>query len=38
MAGNNAIAYIEAGKVEVQTIDYPKLEVQDAPGVHPEVH
>ena len=26
MAGNKAIAYIEPGKVEVQTIDYPKLE------------
>jgi glutathione-independent formaldehyde dehydrogenase len=36
MAGNGAIAYIEPGKVEVQTIDYPKLEVQDGPGVHPD--
>ena len=36
MAGNKAIAYIEPGKVEVQTIDYPKLEVQDGPGVHPD--
>src|SRR5690242_18674535 len=36
MAGNRAIAYIEPGKVEVQTIDYPKLEVQDGPGVHPD--
>ena len=35
MAGNKAVAYIEPGKVEVQTIDYPKLEVQDGPGVHP---
>ena len=32
MAGNRAIAYIEPGKDEVQTIDYPKLEVQDGPG------
>lgn len=24
------------GKVEVQTIDYPKLELQDGPGVHPD--
>src|SRR4051794_10422126 len=36
MAGNKAIAYLEPGKVEVQTIDYPKLEVQDGPGVHPD--
>src|SRR6187401_3620227 len=36
MAGNRAIAYIEPGKVELQTIDYPKLEVQDGPGVHPD--
>ena len=36
MAGNKAIAYIEPGKVEVQAIDYPKLEVQDGPGVHPD--
>ena len=35
MAGNKAVAYIEPGKVEVQTIDYPKLELQDGPGVHP---
>ncbi len=33
MAGNKAVAYIEPGKVEVQAIDYPKLEVQDGPGV-----
>lgn len=36
MAGNKAVAYIEPGKVEVQSIDYPKLEVQDGPGVHPD--
>jgi glutathione-independent formaldehyde dehydrogenase len=35
MAGNKAVAYIEPGKVEVQTIDYPKLEVQDGAGVDP---
>jgi glutathione-independent formaldehyde dehydrogenase len=35
MAGNRAVAYIEAGKVEVHEIDYPKLELQDGPGVHP---
>jgi glutathione-independent formaldehyde dehydrogenase len=36
MAGNRAIAYIEPGRVELQAIDYPKLEVQDGPGVHPD--
>jgi glutathione-independent formaldehyde dehydrogenase len=35
MAGNRALAHIEPGKVEVQTIDYPKLEVQDGQGVDP---
>ena len=25
MAGNRGVAYIGPGKVEVQTIDYPKL-------------
>jgi glutathione-independent formaldehyde dehydrogenase len=34
MSGNKAVAYIEPGKVEVQTIDYPKLVVQDGPGVN----
>jgi glutathione-independent formaldehyde dehydrogenase len=29
MASNKAVAYIEPGKVEVQTIDYPKVELQD---------
>jgi glutathione-independent formaldehyde dehydrogenase len=33
MAGNKAVAYIEPGKVEVQTIDYPELELKDGPGV-----
>ena len=32
MPGNKAVAYIEPGKVEVQTIDYPKLELKDGPG------
>jgi glutathione-independent formaldehyde dehydrogenase len=36
MAGNRAIAYLAPGTVEVQAIDYPKLEVQDGPGVHPD--
>jgi len=35
MAGNRGVAYIEPGVVEVQTTDYPKLELQDGPGVNP---
>jgi glutathione-independent formaldehyde dehydrogenase len=35
MPGNRAVAYMEPGRVEVQTIDYPKLELQDGPGVNP---
>ena len=35
MAGNRAVTYVGAGKVEVQNIDYPKLELQDGPGVNP---
>jgi glutathione-independent formaldehyde dehydrogenase len=35
MPGNKAVAYIEPGKVEVQTIDYPTLELKDGPGVNP---
>jgi len=35
MAGNRAVAYIGPGKVEVQEIPYPKLELQDGPGVNP---
>ncbi len=35
MSGNLAIAYVGPGKVEVQDIDYPKLELQDGPGVNP---
>ena len=35
MPGNKAVAYIEPGKVEVQTIDYPGLELKDGPGVNP---
>ena len=35
MSGNKAVAYIEPGKVEVQSIDYPKLELHDGPGVNP---
>jgi glutathione-independent formaldehyde dehydrogenase len=35
MAGNRGVAYIGPGKVEVQDLDYPKLELQDGPGVNP---
>src|ERR687897_34809 len=34
MPGNKAGAYIEPGKVEVQTIDYPELTLKDGPGVN----
>src|ERR671914_544345 len=34
MPGNKAVAYIEPGKVEVQTIDYPELTLKDGPGVN----
>ena len=36
MAGNKAVAYMGEGKVEIQTIDYPELELKDGPGVHPD--
>jgi glutathione-independent formaldehyde dehydrogenase len=35
MASNRGVAYIKPGVVEVQTIDFPKLELADGPGVHP---
>jgi glutathione-independent formaldehyde dehydrogenase len=35
MPGNKAVAYIEPGKVETQTIDYPELVLKDGPGVNP---
>ena len=35
MAVNKAVAYMGPGKVEVQEIDYPKLKLQDGPGVNP---
>src|SRR5215211_2714645 len=34
MPGNKAVAYIEPGKVEVETIDYPELVLKDGPGVN----
>ena len=35
MADNRGVAYIEPGKVEVQDIAFPELELKDGPGVHP---
>ena len=35
MPGNKAVAYIEPGHVEVETIDYPTFELKDGPGVNP---
>jgi glutathione-independent formaldehyde dehydrogenase len=36
MSGNRAVAYVKPGAVEVTSIAYPTLEVQDGPGVAPE--
>jgi glutathione-independent formaldehyde dehydrogenase len=36
MPDNRGVAYIERGKVEVQNIDFPELELKDGPGVHPD--
>lgn len=35
MPGNRAVTYVGPNKVEVRTIDYPKLELADGPGVNP---
>ena len=35
MPGNRAVAYMGPGKVEVQDVDYPSLELRDGPGVNP---
>jgi glutathione-independent formaldehyde dehydrogenase len=35
VAGNRSVMYMGPGKVEVADLDYPKLELQDGPGVHP---
>lgn len=35
MAGNRGVAFVEAGKVEIQKIDYPDLVLKDGPGVNP---
>src|SRR3954463_13270692 len=36
MADNRGVVYLGAGKVEVQDIDFPKLELTDGPGVPKE--
>ncbi|MCW2560720.1 MAG: fdhA, partial [Mycobacterium sp.] len=35
MTSNRAVTYLGPGKVAVQEIPYPKLEVQSGPGVPP---
>src|SRR4029453_8951467 len=35
MAGNRGVAYLGTGRVEVQDIDYPGLDLRDGPGVNP---
>jgi glutathione-independent formaldehyde dehydrogenase len=35
VSGNKAVLYAEPGVVEVQNTPYPKLELQDGPGVNP---
>jgi glutathione-independent formaldehyde dehydrogenase len=35
MSGNRAVVYMGPGHVEVQDTPYPKLELQDGPGVNP---
>jgi glutathione-independent formaldehyde dehydrogenase len=36
MAENRGVVYMEPGKVEVQDIAFPGLELRDGPGVHPD--
>jgi glutathione-independent formaldehyde dehydrogenase len=36
MADNRGVAYMGAGKVEIQDIDFPEFELKDGPGVHPD--
>ncbi|WP_349261034.1 formaldehyde dehydrogenase, glutathione-independent [Baekduia sp.] len=36
MAENTGVVFLGQNKVEVQSIDFPKLELQDGPGVHPD--
>ncbi|WCB94407.1 Glutathione-independent formaldehyde dehydrogenase [Baekduia alba] len=33
---NRGVIYLEPGKVEVQDIGFPELELKDGPGVHPD--
>ncbi|MET7991663.1 formaldehyde dehydrogenase, glutathione-independent [Amycolatopsis sp. NPDC005232] len=35
MAGNKAVSYVEPGKVEVESIEYPGFVLRDGPGVNP---
>ncbi|MGR6520309.1 formaldehyde dehydrogenase, glutathione-independent (plasmid) [Rhodococcus erythropolis] len=35
MSANRAVTYVEPGKVEVRSIEFPKLELRDGPGVNP---
>jgi glutathione-independent formaldehyde dehydrogenase len=35
MTGNRAVTYIRPGEVAVRDIPYPRLEIQDGPGVNP---
>ena len=35
MPGNNGVAYVKPGHVEVHPIDYPTFELKDGPGVNP---
>ena len=35
MASNRGVIYLEPGKVEVQTIEFPSFVLRDGPGVHP---
>jgi glutathione-independent formaldehyde dehydrogenase len=35
MAGNRAVTYLEPGEVEIADLPYPRLELQDGPGVDP---
>ncbi|PSL04768.1 glutathione-independent formaldehyde dehydrogenase [Haloactinopolyspora alba] len=35
MAGNKAVIYRGAGRVEVETTEYPTFELKDGPGVNP---
>lgn len=35
MPENRAVTYLGPGEVEVRSIDYPKLELANGPGVNP---